>query len=242
MTPGAILPDRRSGAMLLEVADCVGPTFQTQGPSVGQAAMVIRLAGCDPACPIRDVPYTRDRPPCDPTLPRCDPTRYSRRFSVDELANWALGSSAQLMVISGGEPLLQQAHLVPLVRCLACAGRWVEIETSGLCTPDPALVAATDLFVVSPRLAGWGSRPRPARRVDPAAMAAFVDSDRAVFTFAVRHSGELAEIAELEQRFALHPIWVMPAETAAGAEPAGLSWLAEAALPRGWHVSTRLQA
>jgi 7-carboxy-7-deazaguanine synthase len=235
VTPGAILPDRGVGATVLAVADCVGPTFQGQGPSAGQVAMVIRLAGDTLACPAGEGPPTGDRSHVDPTL-------YRRRFSVDQLASWVLGSSAQLVVISGGEPLRQQAQLVPVVRCLAGAGRWVEIDTHGTCVPDPALVAVTGLFVVSPRLSRSAVQLGSGQRIHPAVLAAFVDCDRAVFTFAVGHPDELDEIAELEQRFTLHPIWVMPAASTDAAVLDGLAWLAEAALLRGWHVSTRLPA
>lgn len=235
MKSDAIFPGGHVGGALLDVSECVGPTFQGHGPSAGQLAMIIRLSRCNLACVGCDVPHTWD-------WSRFDPRLHSRRFSVDELASWALGSSAQLVVITGGEPLLQQPQLVPLVRCLANAGRWVEIETNGTCAPEPALTVVTDLFVVSPRLANAGARLVPAQRINPAALEAFVACGQAVFAFAVRDHSELDEIAELEQQFALAPIWVMPAGTAATTVLAELSWLAEAAVPRGWHVSTRLQS
>ncbi|MGH3565609.1 MAG: hypothetical protein ACRDRH_06175 [Pseudonocardia sp.] len=97
----------------------------------------------------------------------------------------------------------------------------------------------TGLFVVSPQLSRSASQLSPARRISPAALAAFADSDRAVFTFTVRHPDELDEIAELEQRFTLHPIWVVPAETSVAPALDGLAWLADAALLRGWHMSAR---
>lgn len=233
--PGTIMPGRAVGGALLDVAECVGPTFQGHGPSAGQIAMVIRLARCNLACLGCEVPQTWD-------WSRYDPHLHSRRFSVDELASWALGSQARLVVISGGEPLLQQPQLVPLVRTLANAGRWVEIETNGTYAPDPGLSAVTDLFVVSPRLSSAGARQSPVHRINPAALAALMGSEQAVFTFVVSHPAELDEIAELEQHFALHPIWVMPAGTAGVEVLRELSWLADAALVRGWHVSTRLQA
>jgi len=197
--------------------------------------MVIRLAGSTLTCPANEVSHTGDRSPVDGTL-------RSRWFRVEQLASWALGSAARLVVVSGDEPLRQQSQLVPLVRCLARAGRWVEIETSGSWVPDAALAAMTDMFVVSPRAPGSGAGPSSARPINPAALATFADSDRAVFTFAVSSPSELAEIAELEQRFALYPIWVVPAGTTAAAVLAVLSWLAHDALARGWHLSCSLPA
>jgi len=230
VTRGVILPDRGLGGLFLATADCVGPAFQTSGPSAGQVAMIMQLAGCNLACPACEVPQTWD-------WSRFAQPLHSREFSVHQLVCWVLASTTRLVAISGGEPLLQQAELVPLVRCVHDAGRWVEIETNGTCVPDPALVAVTGLFVVSPRLSRLGAGSSPAQRIHPAALASFVDSERAVFTFAVTHPSELDEIAELEQRFALPAIWVQPTGAAAGARP---SWLADAALERGWHLSRRL--
>ena len=89
-----------------------------------------------------------------------------------------------------------------------------------------------DLFIVSPRLSSVGAQRSSSQRINPAALGAFAGSEQAVFTFTVRHPSELDEIAELEQHFALNPIWVMPAGTAAHAVLAGLSWLTDAALLR----------
>ena len=45
--------------------------------------------------------------------------RRGRAPPVTELADWALAQRTSLVVITGGEPLLQQAALVPLTARLA---------------------------------------------------------------------------------------------------------------------------
>src|SRR5437588_8479601 len=130
MTKGA----SRSSLLPLLVAECFGPTFQGEGPSAGQQAMFIRLTRCNLSCPGCDTPYTWD-------WSRFDPAVESRRIAADELIAWCLESSTQLVVITGGEPLLQQRGLAPLVASLTHAGRRVEIETNGTRTPGPDLLA-----------------------------------------------------------------------------------------------------
>jgi 7-carboxy-7-deazaguanine synthase len=107
----------------LLVTECIGPTFQHRGPSVGQLAMVIRL-------PER-------------------PTGGDRRFDTELLARWAIAGPARLVVITGGEPLRQPDELIALTSRLAGLGQRVEIETQGSSTPPGELLAAGPWFVVS---------------------------------------------------------------------------------------------
>lgn len=195
--------------------------------------MFIRLSRCNLACPACDTPYTWD-------WSRFDPTAEASRISVDELVGWAVASSTELVVITGGEPLLQQTALVGLVRALTDAGRRVEIETNGTRVPSPELIEAVAQFTVSPKLSAFGAGMGEARRIEPAALRGFVCCGKSVFKFVITTSADLAEVTEMEQRFGLSPVWVMPEGTTREAVLSGMSWLAEEALTRGWHLSGRL--
>ncbi|RKN55078.1 7-carboxy-7-deazaguanine synthase QueE, partial [Streptomyces klenkii] len=87
------------------------PTFQGEGPSMGEPAVFIRLSRCNLSCGWCDTPWTWD-------WERYDPRAESAGHSVEDLAAWALGAPTGLVVVTGGEPLLQQRQLVPLVRRL----------------------------------------------------------------------------------------------------------------------------
>lgn len=229
-----MLPPARARTPSLLVSECFGPTLRGEGPSTGQLALFIRLARCNLSCPGCDTPYTWD-------WSRFDPAAESRRFDVDMLVEWAVGSQARLVVVTGGEPLLQQDSLVAMVARLGEVGQRVEIETNGTVPPSPALLAVTYLFVVSPKLASFATVVSPANRINGEALAGFVASERAIFMFVVQHRADFDEIADLEQRFGLHPIWVMPDGTTPGRVLAGMTWLADTAVVRGWHLSGRLQ-
>ena len=211
-----------------------GPTFQGEGISTGQRALFIRLSRCNLSCPGCDTPESWD-------WSRYNPHTDSRWVSIDELVQWVHGQRpTDLVVITGGEPLLQQHGLVSLVEVLAACGRRVEIETNGTRMPVPELVAAVTRFNVSPKLAVFsGGMPRE-RRIVPEALRAFVVSGKAVFKFVACSIADLDEIAELEQKFQLVPVWVMPAGSTHDEVIAGLRTLADPVLAYGWNLTGRL--
>lgn len=219
----------------LLITDCYGPTFQNEGPSAGQLALIVRLSGCNLSCPSCDVPYTWDGT-------RFSLTEQSRRFSVDTLVECTTKTATRLMVITGGEPLMQQNGLVTLSSRMAELGWRVEIETNGTLVPSAELTAATHLFVVSPKLRGFAAITSPANRINDEALTAFVESGRAAFTFVAQTDDDIEEIIDLEQRFGLYPIWLQPEGTTSHRVLAGTRWLADRALVHRWNLSTRLHA
>lgn len=126
----------------LLVAETFGPTLQGEGPNCGRQALFLRLSRCNLSCPRCDTPYTWD-------WGRFDVVAETRRLTTPDILNWVFDHRTELVVITGGEPLLQQELLVPLVTELAAASRRVEVETNGTIAPDPALTAAVAGFNVT---------------------------------------------------------------------------------------------
>jgi organic radical activating enzyme len=217
----------------LLVEHCVGPVLRGEGPSAGQLAMVVQLSGCGLGCRRCDVPFTWD-------ASRFQLGRQGRRFRIGELVEWVSSSAARLVVITGGEPLEQPAGVLDLATRLAELGYRVEIETNGTIVPSGELVAATHVFVVSPKLSGFAVGTSRAERISEAALAAFVASGRAVFCVVVLDAEDVAELVALEHRLGLYPIWVVPEGTDAVRVLYGMCWLAEHALAHGWNLGTRL--
>ena len=100
----------------LEVVE-VFHTLQGEGPFAGTPAVFVRLAHCNLRC------YW-----CD-----TDFTTHARTMTVDEVVQHVLSFTPQgpcsLVVITGGEPLLQD--LEPLTSRLLSNGYRVQIETAG---------------------------------------------------------------------------------------------------------------
>lgn len=218
----------------LIVAECFGveqPTFQGEGPSCGCPALFIRLSRCNLTCRRCDTKYTWD-------WSQFDPRKESTKRSVADLLAWALLSPVELVVITGGEPLIQQRALISLVQGLLAAGKRVEFETNGTLVPDPALLVDGVRFNVSPKIASFGVSKD--KRLVPAALEAFAACGRAAFKFVARTVPDLDEVAELVDEYGLAPVWVMPEGATADALIAATRVLADAVAARHWHFSTRL--
>lgn len=89
-------------------------TVQGEGPDTGHPAVFVRLAYCNLRCSFCDSFFDQgDRLSLDALLDKIEETRVN----------------ANLVVITGGEPLLQ--NIVPLVHALNDRGLVVSVETAG---------------------------------------------------------------------------------------------------------------
>ncbi|MGI5337682.1 7-carboxy-7-deazaguanine synthase QueE [Streptomyces sp. CA-181903] len=216
----------------LWVAEMFAETVQGEGPSTGVPAAFIRLSRCNLTClPWCDTPYTWD-------TSRFDLARESHRAAVADLLAWALPRPEELMVISGGEPLMQQHAMLPLVQALTDSGKQVEIETNGTYVPSKALIEAGAHFNVSPKLANSGMPL--AKRIRSRALEAFAAAPRRTFKFVACEVGDLDEIDDLVARYGLNPVWVMPEGTTADAVIEGMRALVPGVAVRGYRLATRL--
>jgi 7-carboxy-7-deazaguanine synthase len=222
-----------AGERPLLVAEMFGPTVQGEGPSCGRQALFVRLSRCNLSCPGCDTPYTWD-------WTRFDSSAQTRRIFGSDILRWVLTHPTELVVVTGGEPLLQQDALLPVATALAAAGRRVEVETNGTVAPLPALVAAVTGFNVSPKLATFAAPRDHERRVNSQALRALAGTGRAVFKFVVSSVDDLDEVSDLQHRFHLRPVWVMPEGTTTERLVAVMREIADEVVRRGWNLSTRL--
>lgn len=234
LEPAAVGWPASGAGPLLIVAERFGvetPTFQGEGPSCGHPAVFIRLSRCNLTCARCDTKYTWD-------WTRFDPRVESTKWSVADLVAWAASCPVELVVITGGEPLIQQRNLTGLIQGLLAAGKRIEVETNGTIAPDPALLVEGVRFNVSPKLHSFGAREN--RSIVPSALAAFAATGRAVFKFVASSASDLDRIAELAAAHRLEPVWVMPEGATAEAVIAATRVLADAVAARHWYFTTRL--
>lgn len=222
----------------LLVSEVFGPTLQGEGPSLGQRAGFVRLGRCNLDCGAGpgstwacDTPYTWD-------WTRFDPETELRPAGVQSLVEQLSGMAIDLVVVTGGEPLLQQRRLVPLLEASAARSWPVEVETNGTIVPLPEVVQGVHQFNVSPKLSGSGVPAERAFR--PEALAALVACGRAVFKFVAADPADLDEVAIVTERYGLEPVWIMPAGTTPEEVLRVGRALAEPVLARGWRLTTRL--
>ncbi|MGH3916112.1 MAG: hypothetical protein ACRDTC_22295 [Pseudonocardiaceae bacterium] len=155
-----------------------------------------------------------------------------------ELLGWISDRDVDLLVITGGEPMLQQPAMTALAVGVGDHVR-VQVETNGTQIPEPTLTALVDLWVVSPKLANSGVNY--SRRIVPPALTAFTATGRAAFKFVVTDpDADFDKIGALAAEFGLAPVWVMPEGDTCETVLAGMSAIYGPALARGWNVGTRL--
>jgi len=212
------------------VSEVFGPTLQGEGPSAGRAAAFVRLGRCNLACRWCDTPYTWD-------WDRHDPAEELTTMAVAEVLARLDAMDVGLLVVTGGEPLLQQRHLPPLLEGAKARGWSVELETAGTLAPTAA-VDLVDRFNVSPKLAN--SAMAPGRRYKPGVLRAFQATGRAVFKFVAAGPSDLDEVDAMVAECGLDPVWVMPEGTDAATLLARMQALAPHVVARRWNLTPRL--
>ncbi|RLU81211.1 radical SAM protein [Streptomyces griseocarneus] len=219
----------------LVVAEVFGPTVQGEGPSLGQRAGFIRTAGCNLTCSWCDTPYTWDGT-------RHDLRAELRRVPALDIARRALSGAPNLVVITGGEPLLHQRQpgWDALLEHLARAGVDIEIETNGTVPPSPRTAQTVTRFNVSPKLQHAGDPER--RRIRPAALSALHATGKAAFKFVCRTPGDVTAVARYTAAWGVPPsaVWVMPEGTNSARITAHLTAIADAAIDAQFNLTTRL--
>lgn len=222
-------PRPASGELL--VSEVFGPTLQGEGPSAGRAAVFLRLGMCNLACVWCDTSFTWD-------ASTHDLSAELRVVTVPDLAADVLSRVAPLVVITGGEPLLQRDELGTFVGTITASGRRVEFETNGA-VPPGGLAALVDRFVISPKLAN--SRQPERARLRWEVLEEFALLPSAHFKFVASSTSDLEEVDQIAARLELAPerVWVMPEGTSARAVIDGMRALAPAVYGRGWSLSGR---
>jgi 7-carboxy-7-deazaguanine synthase len=208
-------------------------SIQGEGVSIGVPSVFVRLSGCNLACNWCDTRYTWD-------WDRYDPRVESMRLHVADVVKRVEQLGGRNVVITGGEPLLQQRHLVGLTTLLKCTERRLEVETGGTLVPKPELAASIDQWNVSPKLANSGNAA--ARREVPEALAWFASQSHAYFKFVIVEPEDLGEVDALVDRYhiARDRVLLMPEGVNAETLQQRSSWLVPRAQERGYRFTTRL--
>lgn len=220
-------------------------TIQGEGVSAGCPAVFVRASLCNLHCVWCDTDHTWNFEGT-PWKHERD-TKHRKQDVIIELppaevAERILAFSCPQVVITGGEPLLQEDGFLEMMRLIRneqvdCV---FEVETNGTRIPSPAFAAAVDQFNVSPKLANSGMEE--SLRLNPEALAYFAASPQAWFKFVVSTPADLAEIQSLRARFEIPAgrVLLMPEGRTAAQLDRSSGWLAGICRDLGFRFCDRL--
>jgi organic radical activating enzyme len=144
------------------------------------------------------------------------------------------------LVVTGGEPLIQQKTLCELLVNLKKESYYVEIETNGTISPSDELLSLVDQWNVSPKLKNSGN-PSSTREV-PEAYHMFARLPSSYFKYVIQTESDLNEVRNLVSRYriALARVLLMPEGTDRETILNRGRWLAKLCNDQGYRLGTRL--
>lgn len=225
-------------------------TLQGEGVNIGMPAVFVRLSLCNLHCVWCDTDHTwnfvgtpwKHEKDQQPGYQKHCKEDVIIEMSAAEIAAQVRGYGCKHVVLTGGEPLLQEEGLLELIRELRTDGdTWFfEMETNGTRLPESGLMAEIDQFNVSPKLSNSGVSQ--GLREKPEVIQGFVESGKAWFKFVVEKEADLAEVLDLAERANIPNIRVilMPEGRNVGEINKVAPWLAERCRDLGVRMSDRL--
>ena len=139
-------------------------SIQGEGMSAGVPSVFLRLGGCNLMCGGQGTQY--DKELHNGAQWRCDTIEvwmqaqmkeYQNVFTVKQLSQLASGYH---LIITGGEPLMQQKKIVELVSYIKSeigSQPFIEIETNGTIAPNEHIKKLVNQWNVSPKLSNSGN-------------------------------------------------------------------------------------
>lgn len=210
-------------------------SIQGEGVYSGTPSVFLRTYRCNLTCTWCDSKYTwLDQDKAKPGVEYVP-------MSVDAVVERVASFGCKHLVLTGGEPLLHQRVLTPLLASLKSEGFLIEVETNGTIAPSEEFAGSVDCFNVSPKVSNSLVPERARLRAD--SLAAFAKSGKAWFKFVVCKEEDVAEVESVisTMRIPRDRVLLMPE----GTDPSTILkrglWLVDVCKERDLRFAPRLQ-
>lgn len=203
----------------IKINEIFGKTIQGEGKSAGKEVMFIRTSLCNLQCIWCDTPYTWNF--IGTKFEHEGGIKYDKRKEIKEMSSEkvfkllkyeelkkGILDLCKAVVISGGEPLLQQKALLPLLKILRSEDYWIEIETNGTVEPLDEVLELVDQINCSPKLSN--SKMKLSKRVKEKSLIKLSQSEKVNFKFVVSCNDDIDEIKNLIETFNMKDVYLMP--------------------------------
>ncbi len=183
-------------------------SIQGEGPTVGVPAVFLRLQGCNLDCGNKGGTWVCDTEKVWKSGAKLKLTDFFQAFY--KKYHQAFDSGAHL-VITGGEPLLQQQAIISFLQQFELKPT-VEIETNGTIMPIKALAQFINQWNVSPKLSNSGEPFT--KRINQKSLSWFLNQSNVMFKFVICTEDDMNEIEKDFPNIKRLPIrqkFIMPA-------------------------------
>ena len=168
-------------------------SIQGEGNNAGKPAVFLRIAECNLKCVWCDTKYTWD-------WKNYDYSKEVNEMSIKEVRQSLEQFRIRHLVITGGEPLMQQDDLAELLTFLK-PEFYVEVETNGTILPNNALSTLVDQWNVSPKTKNSGN-PLEMCEVNEC-YTFFSKKKNCYFKYVVESEDDLIEINQFISKYSL---------------------------------------
>ena len=162
-------------------------SIQGEGNNAGKPAVFLRIAECNLKCVWCDTKYTWD-------WKNYDYSKEVNEMSIKEVRQSLEQFRVRHLVITGGEPLMQQDDLAELLTFLK-PKFYVEVETNGTILPNNTLSVLVDQWNVSPKTKNSGNPLEMCE--DNECYTFFSKKKNCYFKYVVESEDDLIEINQL---------------------------------------------
>ena len=224
-------------------------SIQGEGKTMGIPSVFLRLTACNLMCGGRGT--EEDKKLHNGATWRCDTIevwRTGRRLSIEEVVEELMTYKKYFdygchLVITGGEPLLQQKQLAPFIELLIKklgSKPFIEVETNGTIIPKKEFFTYVDLFNCSPKLSNSGNELN--RRFKPEVLN-FLNLTNSIFKFVISDETDLVEVLNIIDKCNLlsKKIYLMPSAQDQKELKQNTPKTTEMCMKYGFNFSTRLQ-
>ena len=208
-------------------------SIQGEGIHAGKPSVFLRTALCNLKCVWCDTKYTWD-------WDNYDYSKEVHELPIEKVIEKIKEFEPKHVVITGGEPLIQQNDIASLLSKLG-DDYFVEVETDCTIIPNSAMLEHVKHWNVSPKTSNSGNS-REAREI-PQCYDFFAKLENSVFKFVIENETDLVEIDELITKYSMpkNKILLMPQASTKDELNLKKEEVEKIAVAKGLLFSSRLQ-